>query len=301
MPAVAKKTRIMLRPSLLFFVAPLIFPFCSEGQSKKGFIDAGAYSVYYEVSGRGEAVFFLHAGLQNHSMWNKQVKALSKKFTVITIDFPYHGQTIGHDTSLPAKEVIRTVLDSLGISKTSIVGLSMGASIGQDFIIAYPNRVNKAVLIASGINGYEKYHPIDSLTRSWYIAFRSALEAKDTARAALIFARTWGDGNKSKSDGLFKKTSRDVYEVTLQTLYVHKMLGWPHLENNPPAMEKLPEIQLPVLIIHGQDDLPFIEAASKHLERSIKGSKRVLIKDAAHMINLEKSELVNRLLLDFLK
>ena len=289
-----------MRKSL--FLAICIFKVLSgvSAQDKTGFIKAGNFNVYYEASGKGEPVFFLHAGLQDHSMWDNQVRELSGKFRVITIDLPYHGSTTGHDTSLYAKEVIRIVQDSLGIKRSSIVGLSMGAAITQDFVISYPERVDKVVLMASGLNGIEKLYQLDTITKTYIAAFFSALQRKDTARAAFEFARSWGDGSKG-CDTLVKPSSKAVYVTSLNTLLKHKLISWPRLVNDPPAIDRLNEIRRPVLIIHGEEDLPVIETASKHLQKSINGSVRMQVEDAAHMINLERSDLINNLLTEFLR
>ena len=79
------------------------------------------------------------------------------------------------------------------------------------------------------------------------------------------------------------------------------MEGWPNLQNNPPAMEGLAGIKLPVLIIHGDKDLPYITTASEYMEKTIPGAKRVLLKDVAHMLNMEKPAEVNRLMIEFLQ
>lgn len=157
------------------------------------------------------------------------------------------------------------------------------------------------MLISSGINGIERTYAIDSVSQSWYAQFSSALEAKDTVKAARTFTKFWGEGMKAKGDSFSKEASYYVFNTTLQTLREHRLISWPHLENHPPAMEKLSGIQLPVLILHADQDLPIIETASKHLGKTIRGARRILIKDAAHMLNLEKPDEVNRLLLDFLK
>jgi pimeloyl-ACP methyl ester carboxylesterase len=177
----------------------------------------------------------------------------------------------------------------------------MGASVAQDFIIAYPERVNNAILISAGINGYEKKFPIDSVSMAWYPRFTNALNAKDTARAALEFTKTWGEGIDHRGDSLIKPASKYVYNTTLATLKQYKMEGWPNLQNNPPAMEGLAGIKLPVLIIHGDKDLPYITTASEYMEKTIPGAKRVLLKDVAHMLNMEKPAEVNRLMIEFLQ
>lgn len=139
----------------VFILLPaLIFGATCYGQRLlhiKGTIKAGNLQVYYERVGRGDPILLLHAGLQDHTMWKDQVKALSAQYEVITPDLPFHGKTTGTDTTLLAKELIKILLDSLHLQKVSIAGLSMGAAVALDFIIAYPQRVSKAFLISAGI------------------------------------------------------------------------------------------------------------------------------------------------------
>ena len=282
----------------LFF---LVFG-CADKKDENinGTISAGGFRVYYEEKGEGDAIIFLHAGLQNHAMWDEQVKELSKKYKVVTIDLPFHGKTTGNDTATLAKDVIRVVLDSLHIARASVVGLSMGAAVAQDFVIGYPERVNKAIFISAGINGYERKYSIDSASMAWYTKFASALEARDTASAALEFTKAWGEGVGHSGDSLTKASSRYVYETTLATLKEHKMQSWPHLQDEPTAFDQIATLKMPVLIIHGDKDLPFVNTTSLYMEKNIADAKRVLLKGAAHMLNMEQPTRVNQLIDEFL-
>lgn len=270
-------------------------------QIKNGTITAGNLQIYYERAGNGDAVLLLHAGLQDHTMWEEQVKALSAQYEVITPDLPFHGKTMGADTVLLAQDVIKILLDSLHLQKVSIAGLSMGASVAQDFIIAYPDRVNKAILISAGINGYDKIHPVDSLSMDWYHQFARALKEKDTSGAAVEFTKAWAEGIYRRGDSLKAPVSQYTYTKTLYNLRLHKMEGWPLLQNHPPAIESLASVRLPVLIIDGDKDLPYITASAQYLEKNIPGARRVVMKGVAHMLNMEKPAELNNLLLDFLK
>jgi hypothetical protein len=52
----------------------LIFSIDLTGQStKSGYIKAKSLTIYYEITGSGSPVFLLHAGLQDHGMWDQQV------------------------------------------------------------------------------------------------------------------------------------------------------------------------------------------------------------------------------------
>jgi pimeloyl-ACP methyl ester carboxylesterase len=77
--------------------------------------------------------------------------------------------------------------------------------------------------------------------------------------------------------------------------------NWPNLLDSPKAFAGIGSLRMPVLVIHGDKDLPYINETSLYLEGAIPGAKRVVLKGAAHMINLERLEEVNWLLLEFLQ
>jgi 3-oxoadipate enol-lactonase len=270
-----------------------------QQQPKNGTIKAGGFQVYYEREGKGDPVLLLHAGLQDHTMWAEQVKALSQHFEVITADLPYHGNTTGSDTTIFIADIIKTLLDSLQIKKVSIAGLSMGASSALDFLLAYPGSVNKAILIAGGVTGYEN-KTADSISLYWYPLFKKALQDKDTALAAKEFTRAWAEGIYRKGDSLKAPVSQYIYKASLNTMRQHQVAGWPRFLEDPPAVKRLSGIKLPVLIIDGDKDLPTITANAEYMEKNIPGAKRVVMKDVAHMLNIEKPEELNKLMMDFL-
>ena len=271
-----------------------------NSQKRSGTIQAGGFQVYYEREGKGEPILLLHAGFQDHTMWKDQVDELSKHYTVITIDQPFHGNTIGVDTTTQIADIIHTVLDNLNINKVSVIGLSMGAGSAQDFVIANPEHVNKCIFISSGVTGYERDHKIDSSTFAWYPLIMTAMKAGDTSEAAKIFTRVWAEGPYRTADSLKAPVSQYVYATTLANLKQHKLMGWPTWQRNPPAIDKLGTIKVPVLIIHGDKDIPFMMESNMFLEKNIPGARRVLVKDVAHMLNMEKPAEVNKLIMDFL-
>jgi 3-oxoadipate enol-lactonase len=290
--------------SLLFAAAAIFYTACSDRDkpsSSSGTIAAGGFQAAYDREGKGEALLLLHAGLQDRTMWKEQVADLSKDFEVITIDLPFHGETSGIDTTTLVAHVIKKVLDSLGIVKASVAGLSMGSVAAQDFVIAYPDRVNKIILLAAGINGYDRDHKVDSVNSNWFLEMQAALQAKDTAEAASSFTRAWAEGIYRSSDSLKAPVSQLVYNKTLGTIKKFKMQHWPLFQQDPPAIDKLSTIKSPVLIIHGDKDLPIITEECIYLEKTIPGAKRVVLKDVAHMFNIEKPGELNKLIREFLQ
>jgi 3-oxoadipate enol-lactonase len=294
----------MKRLLIFFTTLPLVLllgceqPVVQIVQSS-GFIQAGKFSVFYQRTGYGQPLVLLHAGLQDHSMWDEQVKVLSATYEVITPDLPYHGQTTGIDTNLLGCDVIRILLDSLHIQQVSIGGSSIGSMVAQDFVIAYPDRVDKAIFVSPSINAYEL--PTDSLSNAWYYRFTKAMDKKDTVKAVHEFTKAWATGLRDeKPDSMRVSMEQLVFNTTLTNLRRHKPGNGPRLQNSPPAFEQLRLIKKPVLIIDGDKDLPFISYCAGSLEKNITGAERKTIPGTAHMLNMEKPVVFNQLLIEFL-
>jgi pimeloyl-ACP methyl ester carboxylesterase len=69
----------------------------------------------------------------------------------------------------------------------------------------------------------------------------------------------------------------------------------------PPAVKRLDEITAPTLVIVGDADLEPIRETADLLASSIRGARKAVIHDAAHLPNLEHPQEFNRLVLDFLR
>jgi 3-oxoadipate enol-lactonase len=267
---------------------------------RTGNIRIGNSSVFYQRSGQGEAVFLAHAGFQDHEMWEEQRKALTKAgYEVIAIDLPGHGRSSAADTNVLLQEVIRICLDTLGVQKASMVGLSLGGATVTDFALAYPQRVNKLVLVSALATGYDTKYPVDSFTRSYFPNLKAALDKNDLAAAAEVFTKYW-------ADGIRKPTETDssvrgyVYRTTLLSLQNHGYMQWGRFNDNP-GIDRLDQLQMPVLIIYGDKDLQVIRDAAPILSGKIKNSKVVSFKNVAHMLNMEIPSAFNETLLAFLK
>ena len=88
----------------------------------------GGGKIYYEEKGKGEPLIFLHGHSLDCTMWDKQFKYFSNHYHAIRLDFRGYGQTSKQIEGFQfchADDVI-TLMDSLGIHRAHIVGLSMG-------------------------------------------------------------------------------------------------------------------------------------------------------------------------------
>ena len=108
----------------------------------------------FEVSDNGnEPLVLLHGFMENLSIWNDLEPQLSKKFTLVKIDLPGHGQsdTLGeiHTMERMAEEV-KKVVDDLGFQKNiHILGHSMGGYVALAFAEKYPQYLKTLTLFFS--------------------------------------------------------------------------------------------------------------------------------------------------------
>ncbi|MCF4100500.1 alpha/beta hydrolase [Gillisia sp. M10.2A] len=108
--------------------------------------------VFYSTKGTGNPLVLLHGFLESHKIWLPFTDKLSSERQVILIDLPGHGQsgTLSdvHNMELMA-EVVREVLNNIGISEASIAGHSMGGYVSLAFYEKFPTMVKALALINS--------------------------------------------------------------------------------------------------------------------------------------------------------
>ncbi len=91
--------------------------------------------IYYEVTGSGPPILFVHGWMMSGRFWRKQVEGLSGEFTVVTMDLRAHGNSSkalhGHTIPQYARDV-RTVIESLGLEAVTLVGWSLAGPVVLD-------------------------------------------------------------------------------------------------------------------------------------------------------------------------
>ncbi|WP_128544548.1 alpha/beta fold hydrolase [Larkinella soli] len=268
-------------------------------KARIGFIPVGALNVHYTQTGSGKPVLLLHAGFLDHRMWEPQTAALSAYHRVITIDLPGHGRTQGKDTTVQVGTLISAVFDQLKVKQADVVGVSLGATCALDFALTHPGRVRKLVLVSAGLSGWESRFPLDSLTRNYFPGLLDRLNRKDTAGAAEYFTRFWFDGPYRQPAGVDRAGRRYTYETTLRAMQVHKISGWPRFSTGS-AIDRIDRLTLPVLLIDGDRDLPYILAVGEYLSKNLKNARLIVLPGAGHMLNLEQPRRFSQEVLPFI-
>jgi len=100
--------------------------------------------IYYEVTGQGEPLLFIHGLSSSSRSWKKQVPPFSQRYQVVTFDIRGHGRSDKpiepYSIELFAADT-RELLRALGMSSTHVVGFSMGGMVAFQLAVDAPEMV----------------------------------------------------------------------------------------------------------------------------------------------------------------
>ena len=121
-----------------------------------GFIEINQSNIYYERSGSGTPLIFIHGAFANSSMWDPQWEYFQNRFQVIRYDLRGHGKTGRSGLNSYQMDTfvddLAAFLDALEISSAILCGVSFGGSIAQGYASRYPEKVKGLVLAGSMVS-----------------------------------------------------------------------------------------------------------------------------------------------------
>jgi 3-oxoadipate enol-lactonase len=253
-------------------------------------------TLHYQALGRGRPVVLIHAGIANLHMWDEQMLALAGSYRPIRYDIRGWGESLDAPGEYSDHADLRALLQHLGESEAILVGLSFGGKVALDFALSYPELTTALVLVGSAVGGYEF---VAADIGDELAAFEAAYERGDKAAAAELEAQIWVDGPQRTSDQVDPTFRAQALALIRHTLELPDGPGQ-RQEPDPPAIERLAEVDVPVLVLRGEYDTMDIQALARLLTDNIPGATQKVIPDTAHLPNMERPAVFNRLLLDFL-
>ncbi len=265
-----------------------------------GLIETDGTKLYYEVMGEGHPLVLIHGGYMDNRMWDDQFAAFAEHYKVVRYDVRGFGKTDLPQTPYTDRQDLYNLLSFLGISKTYLLGLSLGGVIAQDFTLEHPERVDALILVGAPIGGYPNelmFTPeqLQAQMQRWAI-FGKAIEERN--RPAMVEA-IMNDATLVPSLQ-YPAARQKVCDQLSEYSFVWVLDPASQQQLDPPAYERLSEIFVPTLIITGAEDERQLHVSADKQGQDISGAKRVIVPETHHMPNMEKPEEFNRIVLDFL-
>ncbi len=247
-----------------------------------------------DVRGKGPAVLFIHGYPLDHTMWEHQLGHLDG-WMRIAPDLRGMGQSdapdLGYSMATYAEDLL-ALLNTLGVERVTLCGLSMGGYVAFEIMRRAPERVRALILINTRADA-------DSA---------DARKARDSAAAAAreggaelvaesmlprLLARTAPANNPELVERL-----RRMIEAT-PVAGILGALG--AMRDRPDSLALLPALtETPTLVIAGDDDQILRPDSSQSMADAIPGARLAVLPGAGHLTPLELPEAVTALLADFL-
>jgi 3-oxoadipate enol-lactonase len=251
--------------------------------------------IFYEVTGDGPALVLINGGGLDCRMWQPQVGPFSARYRVIRYDPRGIGrsETTDRTATWSTRRDLRLLLSQLGIEHAHVVGLSWGGSLAIDFALDHPSMVSSLVLVGPGVSGYE-HADVDRFLKQLDLA----LDRGDIEAAVELTLRECADGPYRRPDQVDQHLRRAVGEM-YRASYERVTSGTPPQPIQPPAIQRLGEIEAPTLLVVGSLETTSIHDIASLLAAQIPNVTRAHIQGAAHMLNLEAPEAFNATVLQF--
>src|SRR6185369_10518802 len=249
----------------------------------------------YTDTGVGRPVVLVHGYPFNRSLWTEQNPALSNSNRIIAPDLRGFGDSdASQDTStmnLLAADVA-ALMDQLEIPRATICGLSMGGYVALAFCKQFPSRVRALVLADTRAQA-----DTEEAKQTRAQQAEKALSEGMAGIADAMLPKLLTPETVSKRPEVVKRV-RDMMLKTKPEGAASALLGMAEREDQTPLLS---QIASPTLILVGSDDAITPVADSEKMQNAIAGSRLVVIENAGHVSNLERTDEFNQNLIDFLR
>jgi pimeloyl-ACP methyl ester carboxylesterase len=175
----------------------------------------------------------------------------------------------------------------------------MGGAAGLDFALEHPDMAQALVLVSTVPGGFEMQgEPPPGLLEMF-----AALQQNDLQRASELQIQIWVDGMFRKPgqvDAQVRQRAAEMNRIAVanQTYLKADMQLLQPLD--PPAANRLKEVQVPTMVIAGGLDHPEILRAAEFMAHEIPSAKKQILPNGAHVLNMELPDEFNQVVFDFL-
>ncbi|MFX0108129.1 MAG: alpha/beta fold hydrolase [Candidatus Hodarchaeota archaeon] len=248
---------------------------------------------YYEITGEGPPLVFVHGAGGSHDNWYPQVKYFSDKFKVLTYDVRGHGKSGGSDRKYSCAlfaDDLHALLTALEIERPVVCGLSLGGMISQEYAVKYQSNLAGLVLADTAVataltlsDKLQKWMFPASLLK-WYVRRK---DPEDYARWSFKYFDMKDDVREYLIQEQLRMDQNEFLKV-MDAIYGFKLLD-------------LASIKVLTLVILGENERKAVFPHADKMIELIENSEKIIIPEAGHASNLENPEEFNRVLEHFLE
>ena len=255
----------------------------------------GDIRLYYEASGEGERLLFIHGLGSSTRDWENQATYFSDRYRVVMPDLRGHGKSDKppgpYSIPLFANDIAE-LIRMLDLGPVHVVGISFGGFVASQLAVDHPEMMRSLVVVNS-----TPELPADT--------FRDRLRTKKELLLRRLVVRLFGMRMLGRLLG--KKLFPQPEQTNLKTTFVER---W--AENDPRAYldtlavisrwsvrERLSSVTCPTCIVSGERDFFAMSLKQEYIAR-ISNAELVIIPDSGHLTPVDQPERFNEALMSFL-
>jgi 3-oxoadipate enol-lactonase len=252
--------------------------------------------LYYEEHGSGPPLVLITGIEDNATAWGGMIPTLAEHFRVVTFDNRGAGRSAAPHGPYTIPQMAADtlgLLDHLGLARAHLVGHSMGGLIAQEFALAYPNRLDRLVCLATLAR-------LTGVFRGWLEFFKEGYQKAVEPRTFALWGMTWAFtpalmSQPEKTIALLDSLMANPYPITVQGFVgqADAMLAFD-------GLDRLPQIAAPTLALVGAEDILTPPCCAEEIAAAIPGARMRLLPRGGHCMTIEYPDEVSQALLAFL-
>ncbi|HWI61073.1 MAG TPA: alpha/beta fold hydrolase [Symbiobacteriaceae bacterium] len=251
--------------------------------------------IHYQWQGKedGPVLVLINGLLTDLSSWAGHLAAYTDKFRVLTYDCRGQGQSDKPEAGPYRPEEhaqdLKELLDSLGLERVALLGVSNGACVALQFAVRWPERVTALVLA----NGYARADTAIQVKLNSWLAGMAA--GGGPLRFDISSPWIWGASFLNRN---FEALKPFREKGSALPVYAVRNLIAGGMEHD--VLDLCPNITCPTLLLTGDEDVLTPLSYSHEIQRRIPGSQIVMLREAGHCMFLEQPAQFTKAAADFL-
>ncbi len=256
-------------------------------------IRSGDAEIVYTVSGDGPPLVLLHPFPAHHALWLPAAQSLTSRYQVVLPDLRGHGDSeIGDGPATMEKHAhdLARVLDDAGIGRAVFGGVSIGGYILFEFWRRYRERVAGLALCCTRAQADTAEARNTRLKNAEQVLERGSEWFVD-----LMVPKLLGKTAQDARPDLVSRAREMMMKMSPQDI-AQVQQG---MAARPDSVPTLKTIDVPTLIVMGEEDTLVPVADGELMHQSIAGSRLAVLPRAGHFAVWEQPEAVGKLVRQF--
>ncbi len=261
-------------------------------------ISINGTELHVEEHGTGpETIVFAHGLLWSGRMFDKQIAALRDRYRCVTFDFRGQGQSevtpSGYDMDTLTDDAV-AIIEKLGSAPCHFLGLSMGGFVGMRLAIRHPSLLRSLMLLETSADPEPESSKGRYRTLGFIARWLGLRLVAGRVMPIMFGAKFIGDASRAEERAFWRSQM-----VSNHRIGITRALGG--VIDRAGVSDELQQIDLPTLIVVGDQDVATPRVRADRMHAQIRGSKLMVIPGAGHTSTIEEPASVNKAIAEFLE